>query len=98
MKILDRGIMTDNTTIQIEDWSNDYLFMPEGHIIGAYPKSKQTIAGSFKPKLNETYRFEFDFISYEEAKEAFLNLQNGNAELIDYKEHYRGKKEFLVCL
>lgn len=61
MKVLQKGIMPNGTVIQIEEWNENYSFMPYGGTIASYPKSKVSHEGSFAPKGNETYRFQFDF-------------------------------------
>ena len=70
MKVLKKGAMSDGTKIQIEEWSEDYSFMPYGRTIGVYAKSKMSHEGSFTPKGNEIYRFEFDFNSNKENVKA----------------------------
>lgn len=98
MEIIIKGSMQDETSIQIEDWSKDYSFMPYGSMIGAYPISKQTLKGNFSPELGRAFRFQLDFESHEEAQKAFDNLVNGNSKLIDYQDNFSGKQEELICI
>ena len=97
MKILKNGIMPDGTKIQIEEWQETYDFMPYGATVASYPISRSTHEGSFSPKAGESYRFSFDFETHEEAKCAFNNLISGNKTLVDFKEKFNGKKEYLDC-
>lgn len=85
MKILQEGTMPDGTHIQIEEWNENYSFMPYGSTIASYPKAKVSHPGSFSPKGNEIYRFQFDFASQEEAFNAFSDLLTGNKVLSDFK-------------
>lgn len=98
MKVLEKGLMPDGTVIQIEEWNEDYSFMSYGSTIASYPKSKQTMDGSYSPNRNQSYRFQFDFNSYETTKEAFETLLNGSMQLLDYQNNYNGKREYLECL
>ena len=100
MKILEKGLMPNEVSIQIEDWSKDYSFMSYGSTIAAYPKSKQTLEGSFSPNVNEKFRFQLEFNNYEEAQEAYYQLINGKSGLINYVKNfnYKGKKEILSCI
>jgi len=86
MKVLERGNMPNGTDIQIEEWNENYDFFSYGSTIGSYPKSKMSHEGAFSPKGNMIYRFQFDFKSAKEAKEAFENLKNGITQLADYKD------------
>jgi len=87
MKILEKGIMPNGTKIQIEEWNENYSFMPYGRTLASYPKSKVSHKGPFSPKGNVVFRCEFDFKSHEEAKEAFNELLAGTKELVDFKEN-----------
>lgn len=97
MKILTKGIMPNGIPIQIEDWSSDYSFAPYGDTLGSYPKSKVSHPGSFSPKGNETFRCSFKFASFDEVKEAFNALLNGEKSLSDFKEHLY-QKEYADCV
>lgn len=96
MNVLTRGIMKNGTKIQIEDWSKDYPNRP--FTLATYPLSKKSFKGQFSPKEDETWRFQFSFKSLEEVKDAFNELLNGNKELLDYKDMFSSKKEFLSCI
>jgi hypothetical protein len=85
MKVLQTGIMPDGTKIQIEEWNENYSFMPYSSTIASYPKSKVSHEGTYAPKQNKIYRFQFDFKSEEETKNVFNELLAGTKQLIDYK-------------
>jgi hypothetical protein len=86
MKVLIKGIMPNGTPIQIEEWHEDYDFMPYGRTLASYPLSKVSHEGSYSPQRNKPYRFEFDFGSHEEAREAFASLMDGSKQLSDFKD------------
>jgi len=92
MKVLEKGIMPDGTNIQIEEWHENYSFMPYGSTLASYPKSKVSHEGAFAPKGNEKYRFSFNFKSYDEAQQAFINLTNGIKTLSDFKSNIYNPK------
>ena len=97
MKIIDKGIMPDDTKIQIEDWSQDYDSQTYGSTVAAYPIATETTylpSGIQYPSKGKTFRFEFEFSSNDDAKEAFDALQDGRKELIDYKVHAYNKRLF----
>ena len=97
MKVLKTGTMPDGTHIQIEEWNENYNFMPYGSTLASYPKSKVSHEGSFSPKGNEIYRFEFDFNSNNEAEIAFNDLLNGIKNLSDFKTHL-SKQKYADCI
>jgi len=86
MKVLETGVMPNGTQIQIEEWHENYSFMPYGSTIASYPKSKMSHEGAFAPKGNEMYRFSFNFTSYEETKKVFEQLVTGKKELSELKQ------------
>lgn len=86
MTIIKEGIMPDGTNIHIEDWHDDYNFMPRARTVASYPISKMTKEGSFAPKAGELYRFSFDFQDSAAALSAFDSLLAGTTQLADYKE------------
>jgi hypothetical protein len=92
MKVLKKGIMKDGTDIQIEEWNENYNFMQYGSTIASYPKSKSNHEGSCSPKLNQIYRFSFDFKSNEETEKAYNSLLDGTKTLSDFKEFLSDKK------
>lgn len=87
MKVLLKGKMQDGTDIQIEEWNENYKFIPYGSTLASYPISKISLQGQFSPKANEKYRIGFNFKSEEETKQAFDNLLTGKNNLADYKEN-----------
>lgn len=87
MKVLQKGKMQDGTHIQIEEWNEDYNFMPYADTLASYPLSKTTIQRQFAPKAGEKYRIAFNFESAEETQKAFNNLLTGEKILSDYKEN-----------
>lgn len=98
MKVLEKGIMQNGTAIQIEEWKEDYSFMSYGSTLASYPKSKQTLDGSFSPNRNEKFRFSLDFNNHEEAKEAYNKLLNGEMQLNDYAGNFKGDADYLECI
>lgn len=98
MKILEKGIIPDGTKIQIEEWNEDYSFMSYGSTIGAYPTSQVNCGGTWSPKRGETFRFQLDFNSNNEAKKAYMELLNGNKTLKDYRNEFTGHEEYLECI
>ena len=97
MKVLEKGTMPNGTAIQIEEWHEDYNFMPYGRTIASYPKSKVSHEGAFSPKGNQIFRCEFDFTSHKEAKEIYNNLLNGIIQLSDLKANIYNPK-YADCL
>lgn len=87
MNVIKKGIMPDETHIQIEDWHNNYDFIPFGSTLASYPKSKVSRDGAFAPKGNEPYRFSFQFKSSVEADAVFQSLLSGESTLADYKSN-----------
>lgn len=98
MQILEKGITPNNINIQIEDWSKDYSFMPYGATIGTYPISKQSLQGSFSPKLGRSFRFQLVFKNHEQVQQAYKQLLSGEKVLNDFKEYHSGRKEDLQCI
>ena len=97
MKVLENAVMPDGTKIQLEEWHENYDFMPYADGIAAYPVSKANHKGSFSPKYGERYRAGFHFDSTDLAREAFYNLKSGNAVLKDYAK-YLWCPEYADCL
>lgn len=97
MKILKKNTLEDGSTMQLEDWSEDYSFMPYGRTIAIYQKSKASIDGQFSPKLNKSYRFQFDFNNKEDAEKAYNELLSGMKDPIDYK-NYISNRDLAICL
>ncbi len=74
MKVLQRGQMPDGTEVQIEEWSEDYLFYAYGSSVAAYPKNR----------YGEEIRASKIFGSAEEAEKAFNALKIGDKTLADF--------------
>ena len=85
MEVLEVSSMPCGTKLQIEDWSNDYDFLPRGSTLAAYPLSKVDLDGQFAPKRNKEFRVSFNFDSELEAKQAFNDLSAGSKQLVDFK-------------
>ena len=99
MKILQKGTMPNGTHIQIEEWNENYNFMPYGSTLASYPKSKMSHEGAFSPKGNQIYRFEFSFESDEETIIVFNDLLEGITELVDIKENLSGNsRKYADCI
>jgi len=92
MTIIKKGVMPDGTNIQIEDWHDNYDFMPRASTIASYPISKTTKEGSFAPKAGEQYRFAFDFEDTDSALMAFEALISGSKVLADYRDKIDNSK------
>ena len=86
MTIIKKGVMPDGTNIQIEDWHDNYNFMPRASTVASYPISKTTKEGSFAPKAGEQYRFAFNFEDADSALMAFETLISGSKVLADYRD------------
>lgn len=98
MKVLEKGVMPDGTEIQIEEWNENYVFMPYGSTIGSYPISKKShMDRPFGPRDGKEYRFSFNFQSYEETKEIFNDLLSGNKALSELKG-YMNDPRYSNCL
>lgn len=74
MKVLQMGQMPDGTEIQIEEWSETYLFYVYGSLVAAYPKNR----------YGEKVRASKIFVTAEEAAKAFNALKNGDKTLADF--------------
>ncbi len=77
MKVLKAGKSANGVDIQIEEWHEDYSFMPYGSTLAFYPESKTTHKGEFAPKAGESYRFSFkleDFINNLEEADSLTDL------------------------
>ena len=84
MKVLKKEQIGKSTFIQIEEWHNDYDFIPYGSTIAIYKQSTKTAGGAFGPRAGENYRFQFDFKSNEEAEAAWVDILNGKKRPSDY--------------
>jgi len=98
MKVLQTGIMPNGTPIQIEEWNENYSFMPYGATIGSYPKSKASHEGSFAPKFGETHRFSFNLPTTQDAKQAFESLLKGESVLSDYVKYMHDGPKYADCV
>lgn len=81
LDILKVDYMKDGTKIQVEDWSNDYDFMPVNGTLAAYPVSKANGEGQFAPRVGKTFRMSFNFDSEIDTKQSFDELLNGSKSL-----------------
>lgn len=88
MTILERAVMPDGTSIQLEDWHEDYPeVFPFADTVAAYPIAKETVERSpFSPQRGETFRAEFRFSNADNAREAFDALVSGAKPLKDFAE------------
>ena len=71
MKVLKTGKSADGSDMLIEEWHENYSFMPYGSTLAFYSISKATHEGPFAPKKGERYRFSFIFPDHEKADTAF---------------------------
>ena len=97
MKVLQKDTLPDGTVVQIEEWHENYNFMPYGRTVATYPKSKVSHPGAFSPKGNVTFRCAFDFNSHDEAVKAFGDLVNGRKVLADFRNNLT-RKEYADCI
>jgi hypothetical protein len=98
MKVIERATMPNGTAIQIENWNEDYPnVFASCSTLAAYPISKASHKGSFSPKHNQKFRAQFDFTSYDEAKQALDSLVSGKNLLADYASHL-DSQEYADCI
>lgn len=100
MRIVKKGVMPDGTAIQLEDWSEDYSFYAPVSHLAAYPIAKKTlprVPGWCYPEYDKKFRLCFCFGPETSAELAFLALQSGEKQLMDYAE-YMDDKELAQCL
>jgi hypothetical protein len=97
MKVLEKGIMTNGTKIQIEEWNENYSFISYGNTLAIFTVSQTSHNGSYSPKRNQNYRFDFRFNNNDESKQAFNELLKGTKQLIDFKENLLDK-EYADCI
>ena len=96
MQIIRKGTTPNGTSLQIEDWSEDYTSYNKNATIGFYPMALESIYREDKPhwtpypKRGETFRASFNFDTEAEALEAFVLLENGCRCFIDYIENFTG--------
>ena len=98
MKLLKTAKSAGGVDIQIEEWHENYSFMPYGSTLAFYTESRATHKGQFAPKAGESYRFSFEFPSNEEAEAAFTELERGSKEFSDYIEFWAGRPEYKDCI
>lgn len=98
MKIIKKGITSNGTHIQIEDWEEDYNFYNYADTLASYPKSKETHRGKYAPKAGVRYRFSFQFKNSAEAEKAYNDLLEGKKELKDFKHLMSSKVEYRDCI
>lgn len=97
MIIIKKGFMPDTTSIQIEDWSEDYYFHNESDTLAAYPTATRDIPGTWAPKRGKRFRLEMTFKSKEVTEQAFDDLIHGRKALTDYVANMR-HPEYAECL
>ena len=86
MTVIKRSVMPGGTKIQIEDWSEDYDFIPPSSTFVAYAVSKWTVGSSFGPRAGKIYRFQFNFADKTETERVFADLASGIKSLADFKD------------
>ena len=96
MQIIKKGTTPDGTSLQIEDWSEDYTSYNKNATISFYPMAQENIYREDKPhwtpypKRGETFRASFNFDTEAEALEAFVLLENGCRFFMDYIDNFTG--------
>lgn len=97
VEVLEVGEMTCGTKIQLEDWHNDFDFLPKASTLAAYPVSKIDVDGQFAPKKGRKLRVSFNFESEMEARQAFRELARGVKQLLDFSEFINDPRK-IECL
>lgn len=105
MKVIEKSITASGLNIQIEDWSKDYPnIYKENSTIALYPKSKADISGrwcNFYPRVGESFRVDLNFNNEMECKNAFKLLIQGEKDIIDFIENYKGnisREDLIRCI
>ena len=97
MKILQKATMKNGTTLQREEWSENYSFMAYGATVAAYPISKESINRPFEPKIGEKFRLAMHFENTEEAEKCFEQLKNGEKALKDFRRNF-DNPDRIICI
>lgn len=92
MQVIERAKMPDGTRIQIENWHDDYSFMPYAGMVAAYPMINARDLSPFAPKDKSTCRVDFNYDNEAGARNAFEKLKSGEKSLADFKDNL-GLKE-----
>ena len=89
MRVLEQTIMPDGTSIQIENWMEDYPQAFNTLTIAAYPLAKRQGRYGWV-RVNEKFRLNLSlgFSSDREVMVIYKTLQNGNITLEELHEHY----------
>ena len=89
MRVLERTIMPDGTSIQIENWMEDYPQAFNTLTIAAYPLAKRQGRYGWV-RVNEKFRLNLSlgFSSNREVMVIYKALQNGDITLEELHEHY----------
>ena len=75
MKVLERAKTPDGVDIQIEEWNEDYEFIPYASTVAAYPVSKTSISGAFSPKAGKRFRADLILITKKRLKQPLSSLK-----------------------
>lgn len=97
MKVIEKSTMPNGTEIQIEDWSQNYDFMPYAGTVAAYPIARESGDGTFSPQRGKPFRLAFDFKTTENAAVCFEQLKKGEKQLTDFAD-VACKPNFMDCL
>lgn len=102
MKILKRGILSNNIDFVLEDWSENYSSLVKKYTVAIFPKSKTSLSGPFEPKENKAFRIECDFVTLDEAIENLKELCKGHISLVEFVDKfYSGniaKDKIMSCI
>lgn len=103
MKVVEVGLLKGDIKIQIENWKENYpsIYEEENTTLVVYPKSKASLKSlwaGYYPVKDEPFRFEMDFKTEKECRDAFNSLISNKKQLIDYIDNYCGtiKKDMVI--
>ena len=93
MNIRAKAVMPDGTSIQLEDWADDYPNTEYAWMIGAYPVAKHTSDRYFGPQKGKPFRVSLGFAKDNEAVACMEALNRGEKTLVDYADRMWDPKD-----
>lgn len=93
MKVLKVGKSANGVDIQIEEWHENYSFMPYGSKLAFYPESKATHKGQFAPKAGEN---EIEHNAIEISRKNYPDIVRGGDVTKEEFTKYKGKVDLLI--
>ena len=98
MIVLIKGKTKEGYPIQIEEWNENYSFIPYGSTLAVYKPSRSTHnKGQFSPKAGEVVRLQFDFDTPEETMQKFNDITDGLLSLTEIAD-YLWKQDYRDCI